>query len=108
MTDYFYVVTELAKARRNYVATEQFYVVIELARVGRISIMTEDFYVATELATIESPAAQDRVGCAKAGVHDSVVSCCVAIEEAMSARQTRPGVRNRPGQARTTSFGCTR
>ena len=38
---------ELAKARRNYVATEQFYVVIELAKVGRIYVTIEDFYVVT-------------------------------------------------------------
>ena len=61
------VVTELAKVRRNYVATEQFYVMIEFARVGRNSVATEDFWVATELAAIKSFFAHDRVRCAEAG-----------------------------------------
>ena len=65
--------------------TKQFYVAIELARVGRISIAIEDFYVATELATIESSIAHDRAR-EKAGVHDSVALCCVAIKEAMCAQ----------------------
>ena len=66
----------------NYVATEQFYVAIELVRVGRI-------YVATELPTTESSAAHDRAGSVKAGAHDSVALCCVAIEahQAKRARQ---------------------
>ena len=42
------------------------------------------------MATIESSAAHDRVGRAKAGMHDSVASCCVVIEGAMRARHTRP------------------
>ena len=49
--------------------------------------MTEDFYVTTKLATIESSVPRDRAGCAKVGVHDSVVLCCVAIEEAKLALQ---------------------
>ena len=65
---------------------------IELARVRRISITTEEFYVATKLATIESSTAHDRAGCAKAGTHDrvrqSVVPCCVVIEEVMCMRAT--------------------
>ena len=69
-TEYFYVATKLAKARRNYVMTKQFYVAIKLARVGRIS-------VTTELATIESSATHNRVGRAKVGTHDSVVPCRV-------------------------------
>ena len=79
MIEYFYVATELAKARRNYVA-------IELARVGRFSIVTEDFYVVIELATTESFAAHDKAGRAKVGTHDSVASCCVMIEEAIRSR----------------------
>ena len=67
----------------------KFYVAIELASVGRISIAMEDFYVLIELATIESSAAHDRAGRAKAGMHDSVVLCCVTKEEAMPVRQTR-------------------
>ena len=93
---YFYVATELAKARRNYVATKKFYVAIELARVRRISISTEDFYVAIELATIKSSASYDRVGHAMVGVHDSVALCCVAIEEPMHTRQTRLGMHDMP------------
>ena len=77
--EYFYVATELAKARRNYVKTKQFYVAIELARVERI-------YVATKLATRESSTAHDRAGHAKAGAHNSVVPCCVVTKEAMRAR----------------------
>ena len=42
-TEYFYVATEVAKARRNYVVREQFYVATELARVGRISFTIEGF-----------------------------------------------------------------
>ena len=76
--------------------TRQFYVVVELARVGRISVVTEDFYVTTELATTKSSAAHDKVGRAKAGAHNSVAPCCVATEEAMCTRQTRPGVHDRP------------
>ena len=41
--EYFCVVTELAKVRRNYVVTEQFYVATELARIRRIYVSTEDF-----------------------------------------------------------------
>ena len=74
--EYFYVVTELVEARRNYVA-------IELAKVRRISVATEDFYVTTELAMTESSAAHDRAGRAKASAHDNVAPCCVATEEAM-------------------------
>ena len=85
MTEYFYFVIELAKARRNYVMTEQFYVAIELARVGRISVAIGDFYVAIEMAMIESSAAHDRVGRVKVGMHDSVAPCCVATEKAMCA-----------------------
>ena len=78
--------TELAKARRNYVSKKQFYVSIELARVGRNSVATKDFWVATELATTKSFIAHDRAGRAKVGVHDSATPCCVATEEAMRAR----------------------
>ena len=46
----------------------------------------------TELVTTESSAAHDMAKCTKAGAHDSVASCCVTTEEAMLARQTRPGV----------------
>ena len=76
-TEYFYVATELAKARRNYVTTEQFYVNIKLARVGRIFVTVEDFYVTTELAMIESSAAHDRVGRAKASAYESL-ECVVS------------------------------
>ena len=62
---------ELAKARRNYVATEKFYVAIELARVGRISVVTN-------LVTTESSAAHDRAGRTKTSTHHSVAPCCVA------------------------------
>ena len=89
MTEYFYDATELAKTRRNNVTTEQFYVTIELARLGGISI-------ATKLSMIESFATHERAGRTKAGTHDSVALCCVAIEEAMHARQTRPGAYDRP------------
>ena len=58
--------------------------------------MTEDFYVATKLATTESSTAHDRAGSAKAGVHDSVALCCVAIEEAMWTRHTGSGTHDRP------------
>ena len=85
-TEYFYVATELTKARRNYVVIEQFYVAIELARVGRVSVAIEDFYVATELATTESSAAHDWAGRAKAGAYYSVAPCCVAIVGAIHAR----------------------
>ena len=61
----------------------KFYVAIELARVRRISVATEDFYVATYLATTESSAAHNKARRAKAGVHDSVASCCVSTEEAI-------------------------
>ena len=81
---------------------EQFYVVIELARVGRIFVATEDFYILTELATTKCSATYDRARRAKVGVHDSVASCCVETEEAMHERQTRPGAHDRPGQARAT------
>ena len=60
MIEYFYVATELAKTRRNYVTIEQLCVATESARVRRISVAAEDFYVATELATIKSSATQDR------------------------------------------------
>ena len=96
VTECYYVATEFAKSRRNYVATEQFYVAIELARVGRISFATEDFYVTTELATTKSSIAHDRVGRTKAGAHDIMALCCVAIEEAMCARQSRPGGHDQP------------
>ena len=42
------------------------YVVIELARIGRIFIAIEDFRVATKLATTKSSVAHDRAGRAKA------------------------------------------
>ena len=58
--------------------------------------MIEDFYVTTDLATIESSVAHERAERLKAGAHDSVALCCVAIEEAMSARKTRPGSQDRP------------
>ena len=93
-------------ARRNYVATEQFYVAIELARVGRNSVATEDFWVATELVTIESSTAHDMAGRAKAGAHDSEAPRCVATEEGMSVRQTKPGARDRSGQTRMIGLGC--
>ena len=86
MIEYFYVATELAKVRRNYVTAKQFYIAIELARVGRIYVTTEDFYVAIELATTESFATHDRARHTKASAHDSVASCCVAIEKAMLGR----------------------
>ena len=70
----------------------------KLARVRRISVTTKDFYVVTELAMTVSSAAHDRVGRAKAGSHDSVALCCVAIEEAK--------VRERPSQVRTTGEFC--
>ena len=69
---------------------------IELARAGRISIATEDFYVATELVTTEGFVPHDRAGRTKAGSHDIVPPCYVAIEEAMCARQTRPGAHDKP------------
>ena len=56
VTEYFDVAIELAKVRRNYVATRQFYVMTnhsvatKLARIGRIYVATEDFWVTTELA----------------------------------------------------------
>ena len=75
--------TELAKSRRNYVTIEQFYVAIELARVWRIYVGTEDFYDLIELATTESSIAHDRA------------RRCVAIKEAMLARQTRSGAHDR-------------
>ena len=106
VTEYFYVATELAKTRRNYVATKQFYVAIELARVRRISVAIEYFYVATELAKKESSAAHDKVGRAKAGMHDSVVLCCVATKEAMRARQTWSSMCHRPGQAGAVGKFC--
>ena len=80
---------------------KQFYVAIELAKVGRISI-------ATELATIESSAAHDRARHEKTGAYDSVAPCCVTIEEAMHARQTRPDARDIPSQEHTTSLGHAR
>ena len=70
----------------------------KLVRVRRISVTTKDFYVVTELATTVTSAAHDRVGRAKAGSHDSVASCCVAIKEAK--------VRDRSGQVRTTGEFC--
>ena len=78
-TEYFYVATELAKARRNYVT-------IELARVRRISVATEDFYFATELAMTKSFVAHNRVGRVKAGTHDSAALRCVMTEEARHAQ----------------------
>ena len=75
--------TKLAKERRNYVATEKFYVETKLAIVERNSIMTEDFWVAIELATTYIFVAQDRVRRAKVGAHDSALSHCVKINEAM-------------------------
>ena len=39
---------------------------------------------------------QDRARRAKVGAHDSVVPCCIEIEEAMRARQTRPGAHDMP------------
>ena len=74
----FYVAIEFGQARSFLVATECFYVMTELAKVGRISI-------SIELATTESFAAHDRAGRNKAGAHDSVAPCCIAIEEAMCA-----------------------
>ena len=100
----FYVGTELAKARRNYVATEQFYVATELARVGRIYVVIKDFYVVTELATIESSAAHDKARNAKASTYDSVTPCCVPTEEAMRARQTRLGAHERDARATENSL----
>ena len=44
----------------------------------------------------ESFVAHDRAGRAKAGVHDNVAPCCVATEEAMCARQTKPSAHDRP------------
>ena len=92
-TEYFYVATELAKARRNYVAIEQFYVAIELARVGRI-------YVSTELPKTESPTAHDRAERVKAGTHESAAPCCVLIEELYHPRQRRSITHDRVGRAR--------
>ena len=70
MTECYYVATELAKSRRNYVATE--------------------------LAPKKSSVAHNRVGRTKAGAHDIMALCCVAIEEAMCVRQTRPGAHDKP------------
>ena len=70
----------------------------ELAKVGRIS-------VATKLATTKSFVAHNRIRRVKVSAHDNVEQCCVTTEEAMHARQTRPGPRDILGQARTTSLG---
>ena len=62
-TEYFYVATKLAKARKKYVATKQCNVTIELAMVGKIFVATEDLRVATELATTKKgPCAHNRIG----------------------------------------------
>ena len=58
--------------------------------------MTGDYYVTIELAIIESSAAHDRAGSAKASAHNSVAPCCVATEEAMPSRQTMPGSHDKP------------
>ena len=92
----FYVAIELTKLRRNYATIEKFYVAIKLARVGRIFVVTEDFYVAIELAMTESSVAHERARCAKDGMHESVVQCCVVTEEAMCERQTRLSAHDRP------------
>ena len=63
-----------------------------MARVERI-------YVATELTTTESSVAHDIAGCEKAGAYDSVVSGCVATEEAMHERQTKPGAHDKGARA---------
>ena len=78
--------TKLALVERLYVTTKYFYVVKELARGRRIFVMRGDFYVTTELAMTKSSATDKRAGCAKASAHDSVTSCCVAIEEAKRAQ----------------------
>ena len=59
----------------------------------------ERIYVATELATTESSVVHDIAGCAKAGAYNNVVSGCVATEEAMHARQTKPGAHDRGARA---------
>ena len=71
-------------------------------------VAIEDFYVAIELTTTKSSATHDRAGRMKVGVHDSVASCCVATEEAMRTWHTRPGARDKLGQACTTGLGCAR
>ena len=46
--------TELAKARGNYVTIKHVYVVIELAKIGRIYVMIEDFRMRQSWPTTES------------------------------------------------------
>ena len=60
----------------------------------------------TKLVTIESSTVHDMAGRAKAGANDSATPRCVATEEAMSVRQTKPGARDRSGHARMIGLGC--
>ena len=92
--------TELAKARGNYVATKKVYVAIEFARVGRIYVATEDFWVATELATIENLAAQNEARHAKANKHDSAALRCVTTKVLCRARQRCSITQDIVGRAR--------
>ena len=69
--------------------------------------MIEDFWVAVELAIVESSATHNRAGSTKAGAHDSAAPRCVRTYKAIRARQTRPGMCDKPGKARTTGLGHT-
>ena len=74
-----------------------------MVRVGRIFVVPKDFYFSIELVTTESSAAHNRVGRAKASAYDNVVSCCVAIEEVMRVRQTRPDTYDKHARQRYAS-----
>ena len=82
-----------------------FYVVTKSARVGGIYVVTGDFFVATELTTTESSAAHDRAGRSKAGAHNNVAPCCVATEEAILARQTKPSTHDKPWVRTAEAYG---
>ena len=53
----------------------------------------------TKLAMTKSSAAHDRARRARASLHDSVAPHCVATEEAICVRQTKPGAHNRGARA---------
>ena len=63
--------------------------------------MTENFWIVIELVTTKSSTSHDRVGRANNGTHNGATPRCVAIEDVMRVRQTRPSEHDRPW-ARTT------
>ena len=99
--------TKLAKARRNYVATETICVATEFASVGKHSVMIEYFYVATKLAKVRRNYVATETICVATKLVGTKNSATHDRTGVQGLRVQRHALRAHSTEARATDFVAT-